>query len=275
MQIVDFDAQFSHYMTEWTSLNAKAFHNVDEMEVAMPDVYMRWLNTPADWLGGVAPGLFFAPYDDAGVLVAWMREYLDSGVSVPDPLLERIVELGEGACLPLTGVLMGQERAELQMMAMSLLTEIDINPPLEAYLRLIHIHDGEGELAVRASEALRSVGAGALPACLDEMEGASAAVRLCLMDMLADFPGEDAVRAHARALLREGCAPAVMAAYIARMDDTEALDDLYAAAKDPSLDYLAYVEITGAIEALGGEPPETREFAGDPAYESLRGMTLE
>ena len=42
------------------------------------------------------------------------------------------------------------------------------------------------------------------------------------------------------------------------------------AAQSPDINYLDYVEVVNAIEALGGERPPEREFSGDPYYESLR-----
>ena len=42
------------------------------------------------------------------------------------------------------------------------------------------------------------------------------------------------------------------------------------AAQDDAVNYLDYVEIVSAIEALGGDRPPEREFTGDPYYESLK-----
>ena len=42
------------------------------------------------------------------------------------------------------------------------------------------------------------------------------------------------------------------------------------AAASPDINYLDFVEISSAIEALGGDRPAEREFAGDPYYESLK-----
>ena len=36
------------------------------------------------------------------------------------------------------------------------------------------------------------------------------------------------------------------------------------------INYLDYIEIVNAIEALGGEVDDSRDFSGDPYYESLR-----
>ena len=59
MQIIDFDAKFSEVLTDWIEKNRSRFRRPDDMENEVPDVYLRWLNTPADWLDGATPGNYF------------------------------------------------------------------------------------------------------------------------------------------------------------------------------------------------------------------------
>ena len=66
----------------------------------------------------------------------------------------------------------------------------------------------------------------------------------------------------------EDCA--LLAGYLGRYQDDRALPALKKKAIDPDLNYLEYVEVVNAIEQLGGEVPEKREFSGDPYYESLK-----
>ena len=63
---------------------------------------------------------------------------------------------------------------------------------------------------------------------------------------------------------------ALFASYLAKYGDERALPALQRAAEAPELPYLDFVEIANAMEALGGERPAEREFAGDPYYESLK-----
>ena len=52
MQIIDFDAKFTEVLTDWIEKNRSRFRRPDDMENEVPDVYLRWLNTPAQWLDG-------------------------------------------------------------------------------------------------------------------------------------------------------------------------------------------------------------------------------
>jgi hypothetical protein len=47
---------------------------------------------------------------------------------------------------------------------------------------------------------------------------------------------------------------------------------LYETARDPETNYLDFIEIRSAIEALGGDPPEERDFSEDPFYISMKSM---
>ena len=57
MNCVDFDKHFQTYLRQWTQQNMGKFKNVDEMEAEVPEVYLRWLNEPCDWLSGRTPGV--------------------------------------------------------------------------------------------------------------------------------------------------------------------------------------------------------------------------
>ena len=59
--------------------------------------------------------------------------------------------------------------------------------------------------------------------------------------------------------------------YLSRIGDDRALPDLEAAAKEPDVSYLTFIELRNAIESLGGVCPE-REYDDDPEYEALRDL---
>ena len=63
---------------------------------------------------------------------------------------------------------------------------------------------------------------------------------------------------------------ALFASYLAKLGDERALPALNEAAMARDINYLDFVEISSAIEALGGDRPAEREFSGDPYYESLK-----
>lgn len=83
MNCVDFDKHFESYVRQWSKENMARYKNVDAMEADIPEVYLRWLNEPCDWLSGRTPGNYFAQFDDAKFLCKWLCDYVKKKVPCP------------------------------------------------------------------------------------------------------------------------------------------------------------------------------------------------
>lgn len=272
MKCIDFDKKLGEYVEQWIAANRARYKNPDEMEEQMPEVYLRWLNHPAQWLGGKTPGIWFGQYGDPDELLAMMRAYHEQDVPMPDLLLSRVVELGEASVDGL--IRMAREDARcLQVTALNLLLEIGSARACPLCVRLIREEEASSELTDTAAELLRSLGPSVVPALLEAMPDASEAASESFLDVLCNFPGDERIYEYARrAFLQRPERRALFASYLAKLGDERALEPLYQALELTELNYLDYIEITGAIEALGGEVQSTREFVGDPYYESLKRM---
>ncbi|MBP3655342.1 MAG: hypothetical protein J6K32_01445 [Clostridia bacterium] len=273
MNCVDFDKRFEQYMTQWVKKNGEKYkNNMDVIEAMMPDVYMEFLSKPATWLGGKAPQDYFAQYDDADMLVKWMCDYINQKVPVPDLLLDRIAELGDAAADGLMAIVKNPKATEeAQFTAISLLREMESSKPMQLYVDFIAGLEESDEKGDMCAESLISMGLEAVNPILAALDGASEAARDIFADILSNYPGYEKTYE----LLMERFAHAegkraLFASYLAKYGDDRALPALYDAAQDPEINYLDYVEVVSAIDALGGDRPPEREFAGDPYYESLK-----
>lgn len=268
----DFDAHFAEYLRGWLGAHAEEFPNADAAEAMMPQVYETFLETPAEWLGGQKPGEYFGGYSDPEALVAWMEEYLATGVDLPDMLLNRISELGQAAVPALLAPL----RAELasleeRMLCVTLLREIGATEPMQEYIawQLNRVH--EDELCDNAAESLEEMGERIVPPLLDALPEANDAGREAMLALLSRYPGDERIYQGLMDLFeRYPGRQAVLAAYLGRLGDARAVDALAARAADDRTRYLDYIELRSAIEQLGGEAPE-REFDEDPDYDALFG----
>ncbi len=273
MKCINFDEQFQRFAAEWMKKNAAKYgNNIDRMEARMPEVYLAWLNRPAQWLDGDAPGTFFAKFDDPAQLVEWMLSYHREGVPVPDPLLERLTTLGNRAEKALLTLLtLESAPQEARLTAISLLTELESQLPLALYIDWIATSESDDERADMAAEALSAMGAGIRDKLYDALPAASANGRLLLVDILAGMPGDPRLLPAAIRLFHE-CPDqrALIASLLGKIGDEAALPILYAALKEEGLPYLDFREISDAIEALGGETPSPMDFSGDPAYEWMK-----
>lgn len=275
-----FDHHFNLYLQEWVSRHAEEHPHEEDFSAAIDELgyelYNRWLNTPAPWLNGEKPGFYFESYQDADMLVSWMRAYHEQDIPLPAPLLERIATLSDASLAPLHALIADRQASPaLRAEAIGLLQEIDQGHPIDLYLTLLGEENGQGTLSAAVIDALEAQGQAALAPCLGIMDEASQPVRMALMSILSNFVRNEQVVRHAIELFEsaeEERDRALCAAFLSKLGDPAALPALNAAAEDAAIPYLVYIEVRDAVDALGGSPVPEREFAGDPMYEALRGM---
>lgn len=273
MKCIDFDRQFERYTRTWMEQNAEKYNNnMDVIEAMMPEIYMEFLGLPADWLDGESPESYFEQYDDAAMLVEWMCAYYEQSVPVPDLLLERITALGDAAEAALLKLPFGEGVPhEAALTAISLLGELESTAPMAAYIEFIASLADADEKGDMCAEALLAMGETVVEPVLAALDNATSAARDIFADILSNYPGDERIFM----LLMERFAAcedrhALFASYLAKFGDDRAIPVLMAAALDDRTNYLDYVEIVSAIDALGGERPPERDFNGDPYYESLK-----
>ena len=59
MTPIDFDGQFSRWLRGFLEENQDRFEDIGQLETMMPQLYERFVQTPADWLSGLAPERYF------------------------------------------------------------------------------------------------------------------------------------------------------------------------------------------------------------------------
>lgn len=270
MQLIDFDSRFADYLRGWIDEHEEEFENSDQLEEQVPEVYQTFLETPADWLEGVKPGEYFDSFQGSDELVRLMSLYIDSHISVPDMLMNRLVEIGGESEKSLMALLDDEGAGnEKKMLAVSLLRELDSSLPMERYIAWQYEREDEDELCDNAMESLEAMGEKACDAMLEALEGASLAGKEALLGALSRYPGDDRIlEGLLRLIEARPDRLAILAACLGRLGDARALPALNLLAEDEGIRYLDYIELRSAIEALGGEAPR-REFYGDSEYEAL------
>lgn len=273
MKCINFDDHFADFTSQWLKDHSKEYRNYEAMEEDMPRVYMTFLNTPAKWLDGVTPGAYFTQYEDAKDLVDWLNEYCERGIPVPDLLLDQIQTVGKPCEKRLLALLKDENATdEAKMTAVGLLREMGSDLPKMLYIGWQLERADKDELCDNALESLGEMGRCAVQPMLEALPHANAAGQEALLDVLANYPGNEQVFQLALRLFRENpVRRALFASYLGKLGDDRALPDLMAAAKDDNVAYLDFIELRNAIEELGGTAPE-REFDEDPTYDALFGV---
>lgn len=273
MKCINFDRAFERYMAEWIKENSEKYKDdMDVIEDMMPDVYLEFLKKPADFLDGVAPQDYFEQFDNADMLVNWLCDYIAQGVPVPDLLLERVTALGNPAEKSLLALVARDDLPEeTQMTAISLLREMESKAPMQRYIDYIASLEEPSDKGDLCTEALMSMGESVVEPILATLSGAGQTGRDIFADVLSNYPGDERIyELMIERFVTRDERRALFASYLAKLGDERAIPMLKEAAQSPDINYLDYVEVVNAIEALGGERPPEREFSGDPYYESLR-----
>ena len=275
MPVINFDEHFADYMSAWMKEHRNRYKNYDEMEADMPRIYMAFLNARAPWLGSVTPGSYFTQFEDPKVLVDWLEEYCEEGVPVPELLMEQITTVGRPCEKRLLELLKNDDaRDEARMTAIGLLREMGSELPKMLYITWQLDRAEKDEMKDNALESLVEMGSQVVQPILQNILAANPAGQEALLEVLSHFPGTPGVTKLAMKLFEERKdRRAVLAGYLAKLGDDQALPLLMKAAEEPGLRYLTFIEIRNAIEELGGVCPE-REFDEDPEYEALRDLDL-
>ena len=271
MRLIDFDSHFQSYMEQWVKFNRKHYKTMDEMEDRIPELYMRWISEPQAFLDGKVPEAYFQEIESVNELIDLLQAYQEGGVSVPDLLLEAIADRQEEAVRPLMELARGGKDEALRVTALNLLTEIGAIEAMEMCLDIISAAEEPSDTADVAAELLKNLGEACVVPILDRMENAPAAAQDIFLDVLCNFPGNERIYSYVEnAFKTRFDQRALFASYLAKLGDARAIEPLRASLMSQDINYLDYIEIVNAIEALGGEVDDSRDFSGDPYYESLR-----
>ncbi|GHU69050.1 hypothetical protein FACS1894184_12340 [Clostridia bacterium] len=300
----NFDREFERFTRVWLSKHAARFDgDLARMESRIPDLYVRWLNTPAQWLNGQAPGLYFTVYNDPVELIEWASDYARIDVPLPAPLTDRLTALPGAEDALLKALTDAQTPYMLRLMIVSLLSDLKSVKPMMLYIKWIahraplinlndihdhgdhndyeyhedhhgHVHR-EDDLAELCAEALVRMGAMIVDPILAMAREANSAGQETFLDILCNFPGDDRIVELGVDLFARNSSTALIAAYLGKLGDSRALPPLERALHSGRLAYLDYIEVRNAVEELGGDAPsEEPDFAGDIGYESLKSLRV-
>jgi len=114
-----------------------------------------------------------------------------------------------------------------------------------------------------ALESLCAMGDKALGPARIAFAAANDEGKEALLDVLSRFKADDDVLNFAIRRFKD-CKDrrALYACYLGKLEDERALEPLLAAAEEPDVAYIDFIEIRNAIERIGGEAP-FRDFSDD------------
>ena len=272
MKIHDFDEKFYDYVRTWAALHPGLTER--QIEESYNEMMLSWLNAPAKWLDGEKPGEYFMRYSEPKDLMKLLEEYDKRDIGLPEPLYSRVVSLGESCAAPLITIAGNPDKPEsLRATAIALLRDIGGDAPRQLYVDLVCGCREASEVCDMAAEILAAGEASVVGELLDRYDAASEYAQMLILEVCANFPGDERILPHMMDKLRNRPEQrAMIASFLGKLGDARAVDGLKGFLTLSDLTYLDYIELRNAVEELGGDPGEERTFYGDPDYEAMRNM---
>lgn len=258
MKPIDFDGMFDEKLAEYMKKN-KGKHTEKQWEDVIPKLYKKFGDT---FVGKIkcTPKEYYAKMT-AEELVETLKSHLTGQVPVPEFLCAEIEKRGVGEeLLPLLSC--GNEEAALY--AANLIGSNEA--AFDAYFSLVVDEDCNEDLRDTAAEYLKEkadeVKARALAYYKENM------AKEYMLEILARIKerDEEVFRLLCSAFESEPEKTPVRASYLASYGDERALPLLLKRIEDRAIGFVDFQELKYAIEALGGEYNEPRDFTDDKDF---------
>lgn len=195
-----------------------------------------------------------------------LQEYKEAETGIPFPLIDR---LAASDCLPELLPLLDSADEEVFTIAVNLLEEGGSSAHIEKMI--------EELLDPASGEDTRSFAAEILANHADEVKekllsraGKSEETDMLLADVLVYSKGDDRIYQLLVRLFLSGLNNALYAGYLGMYEDERALPLLKERIESPDIGYVEFMELRNAIERLGGDPIEDRDFHSDPDYKIMK-----
>ena len=236
-------------------------------------LYAEWADAPCAALDGCSPRAWFARLDTPEALVETLTAYARADMEPPELLLDRFFDVGAVCAAPLEALARdGGESAALRAQALDLLNGLDEARAVRVATDAVLAAQESDAFCELAAEILAGrVDADIADRLLDGYDAAPDFARTLILEALCNFPGDARVYERMLEMLKNRPEQRADAArLLGRYGDARAIEPLKALLDLTDIGYYEYMEVRNAVEALGGEVENEREFYGDPDYEYLR-----
>ena len=268
---IDLEHLFHHYVADHLHKAGKL--DEDAAGEMAEKLYAEWADAPCAALEGCSPRAWFARLDTPEALVETLTAYARADMEPPELLLDRFFDVGAICAAPLEALARNAgESAALRAQALDLLNGLDEARAVRVATDAVLAAQESDAFCELAAEILASrVDADVAARLLDGYDAAPDFARTLILETLCNFPGDARVYERMLEMLKNRPEQRADAArLLGRYGDARAIEPLKALLDLTDIGYYEYMEVRNAVEALGGEVENEREFYGDPDYEYLR-----
>lgn len=257
MKLIDFDGLFDEKLAQYMSEN-KNKHTEKEWENVIPKLYKKFGDTRITKIG-CTPKEYYARMTNEE-LVSTLSAHLQEDVPVPDFLCAEIE--GRGVADTLLPLLQSED-TETVSYAINLIG--DDPRAFDAYFSILFENRLDEDVRSDLTDILRTHADEVKGVALEQYNKGVASVYM--LEILSRVKSRDE-QVYQTLLLafKNADNTSVFAGYLAAYGDERALPVLLERIEDRSIGFVEFQELKYAVEALGGEYNEPRDFTSDKDY---------
>ena len=264
MKLIDFDGLFDEKLTQYMEEN-KNKYTEKQWEDVIPRLYKKFGDTYVSKVK-CTPKEYYAKMTDEE-LVQTLEAHLQSDVPAPEFLCAEIES--RGAVETLTPMLLGED---VQAAAYALNLIGDDTRAFEAYFTILEKDLADEEVQSDVVEIFKLHADEVKTRAYENYEKGVA--KEYMLEILSRVKvGEERIYAALLSAFESGENVPMHASYLAAYGDERALSHLLDKIEDTTIGFVEFQELKYAIEALGGEYDEPRDFTDDKDYLAVEAAT--
>lgn len=267
MKFENLDKLFELYVQEAVRKNKEKYSSHEALEDDLGMLFNRFENVRIKTLDGKTPKEYAAELREDGEIFDYVSKCLENNIEVTDTICDEVVR-AEGATEYLNGLLY-ENNKDAKLLAALLLKEIDGDEVEDIFISVLTNDEMPDEVKTVAFEYL-SDGDDCVPEkILEIINSVPEKNQGILVEVLSNFKGRKDVFYWLVTMLQRAEDVPTYAGLLGRYGDAAAIDILKSFASEVDINYVEFVEIRNAVEELGGEMTEEKDFSDDPYYKYI------
>ena len=267
IKVIDMDKLFDDYISDFVHQNIGKI-NAEEIEDSIPQLYEKFGREKLSDLGNKSPEEFYKGYSPEELLEC-LRAHLEEKVPVSDFLCETIQNdmSNEQALL---NQLNQDLPEELTLYLMNMLDAMGSKKCANRYLEFI-TWDYSEPIKELATELLCNMADLVKDNIVGQFKDCAEPIKAYLTQVLSYASKDDKVfDILIEEFVKNQDNIPLYAGYLAKYGDERALPFLKTAIEGEKINYFDFEELRFAIEALGGEYQQERDFSADKIYQKIK-----
>lgn len=267
IKVIDMDKLFDDYISDFVHQNIGKI-NAEEIEDSIPQLYEKFGREKLSDLGNKSPEEFYKGYSPEELLEC-LRAHLEEKVPVSDFLCETIQnEMSNEQAL--LNQLNQDLPEELTLYLMNMLDAMGSKKCANRYLEFI-TWDYSEPIKELATELLCNMADLVKDNIVGQFKDCAEPIKAYLTQVLSYASKDDKVfDILIEEFVKNQDNIPLYAGYLAKYGDERALPFLKTAIEGEKINYFDFEELRFAIEALGGEYQQERDFSADKIYQKIK-----